>query len=180
MRHLKDSRRFLVAYFGENRELASITPGDADDYRRHLATKLGDNTVRRQCGRAKQFFKVAVRKRLIGESPFADMKGCGVIANRSRDYFITTEEAAKVLEACPDNEWRLIFALSRYGGLRCPSETLSLRWDDVKWDQDRIRVPSPKTEHHPGGECRWIPLFPECTRSSMPPGTKPNPGRVCD
>jgi integrase len=161
MRHLKDSRRFLVAFFGENRELASTTQGDADDYRRHLANKLGDNSVRRQCGRAKQFFKAAVRKRLIPESPFADMKGCGVVANRSRDYFITAEQAAKVLAACPDNEWRLIFALSRYGGLRCPSETLSLRWDDVKWDQDRIRVPSPKTEHHPGGECRWIPMFPE-------------------
>ncbi len=34
-------------------------------------------------------------------------------------------------------------------------------WDDVSWDQDRIRVPSPKAEHHPGGECRWIPLFPQ-------------------
>ena len=55
------------------------------------------------------------------------MKGCGVVANRSSDYFITAVQATKVLAACPDNEWRLIFALSRYGGLRCPSETLSLR-----------------------------------------------------
>ena len=39
-------------------------------------------------------------------------------------------------------------ALSRYGGLRCPSEHLALKWSDVDWDKSRIRVPSPKTEHH--------------------------------
>lgn len=66
-----------------------------------------------------------------------------------------------MLEACPDNEWRLLFALSRYGGLRCPSEPLVLKWADVDWEHNRICVHSPKTEHHPGGESRLIPLFPE-------------------
>ncbi len=28
-------------------------------------------------------------------------------------------------------QWRLIFALSRYGGLRCPSEHLALRWGHI-------------------------------------------------
>ncbi len=51
--------------------------------------------------------------------------------------------------------------MSRYGGLRCPSEHLSLTWGDVDWERDRITVRSPKTEHNPGGESRMIPLFPE-------------------
>ena len=55
----------------------------------------------------------------------------------------------------------MLFALGRYGGLRCPSEHLSLRWGDVDWEHDRITVRSPKTEHHAGGESRVIPLFPE-------------------
>jgi integrase len=55
----------------------------------------------------------------------------------------------------------LIFALCRYGGLRCPSEILTLTWADVNWDQARILVHSPKTERHEGGESRLIPLFPE-------------------
>ena len=38
----------------------------------------------------------------------------------------------------------------RYGGLRCPSEHLSLKWTDVDFDAGRIRVPSPKTEHIEG------------------------------
>ena len=51
------------------------------------------------------------------------MKGCTVQANKSREYFVSVLEAAKVLQACPDYEWRLIFALCRFGGLRCPSAT---------------------------------------------------------
>lgn len=60
-----------------------------------------------------------------------------------------------------DAQWRLLFALSRFGGLRCPSEHLALRWSDVDWGRGRIRIPSPKTEHHEGGESREIPIFPE-------------------
>jgi integrase len=49
----------------------------------------------------------------------------------------------------------LLIALSRFGGLRCPSEHLALRWQDVDWEHKRFRVDSTKT-----GE-RWIPIFPE-------------------
>ena len=51
--------------------------------------------------------------------------------------------------------------LCRIGGLRCPSEHLSLTWGDVDWEQNRITIRSPKTEHHAGGESRVIPLFPQ-------------------
>ena len=33
--------------------------------------------------------------------------------------------------------------------------------NDIDWSNDRITVTSPKTEHHPGGGTRQIPLFPE-------------------
>ena len=61
----------------------------------------------------------------------------------------------------PDGQWRLLFALSRFGGLRCPSEHLALRWSDVDWERGRMTVQSPKTEYHPGGESQIIPIFPE-------------------
>ena len=64
-------------------------------------------------------------------------------------------QGRRAIEAAPDAEWRLIIALSRFGGLRCPSEHLALRWEDVLWDRNRFFVPSPKT----GG--RWVPIFPE-------------------
>ena len=68
----------------------------------------------------------------------------------AQGYFIRRQEAAAVLDACPDAQWRLLFALSRYGGLRCPSEHLGLRWDDIDWERSRMTIRSPKTEHHEG------------------------------
>lgn len=157
----KQARNVLTEYFGEEKLLRDITPGDADDWRLFLLGKgLGENTVRRLCGRGKQFFNVAVRKNLVPRNPFSDLSGA-VRANPSKFYFITREEAVKVLDACPDPEWRLLFALSRYGGLRCPSEHLSLTWGDIDWAQARMCVRSPKTEHHEGCESRIVPLFPE-------------------
>ena len=68
---------------------------------------------------------------------------------------MTAEIAADVLAECPDDDWRLIFALARYGGMRCPSEVLTLRWSDVLWDQKKLRIDSPKTG------VRFCPIFPE-------------------
>ena len=81
-----------------------------------------------------------MRRRLIAENPFAHMKGIAVRENRDRDYFLTRGDAAKVFEACPDAEWQLLFALSRYGGLRCPSEHLALTWAGNRlrsWENER-------------------------------------------
>ena len=55
----------------------------------------------------------------------------------------------------------VIVALARYGGLRCPSEVLSVRWTDIAWDESRLVVTSPKTAHHEGKGTRTIPLYPE-------------------
>ncbi len=167
------TRRCLVSYFGAKKPLAEITPGDADAWRRYLARPkptdkeqpagegLADNTVKRRCGIAKQLFRAAVRRKLIAENPFADMKGLMVRGNRSREFFVTQEMANRVLDACPDGQWRLLFALSRFGGLRCPSEHLALTWADVDWERSRMRVTCVKTAHHDGKAERWVPLFPE-------------------
>ena len=84
---------------------------------------------------AKQFFRDALHRRLIAENPFDGMKDCMVNGNPKHvNNFITpNEKAAAVLEACPDAQWRLLFALSRFGGLRCPSEHMGLRWRDIDW-----------------------------------------------
>ena len=157
----KQTARTLTDFFGYDKPLRVITPGQADQWRLYLVgQKLADNTVRRRCGVAKQFFKVAVRRKLISSNPFEDLKA-SVQGNPKRYYFVTKSEAQKVLDACPDAQWRLIFALSRYGGLRCPSEHLGLKWEDIDWAKGRMLVKSPKTEHHIGHDSRLVPLFPE-------------------
>jgi integrase len=71
------------------------------------------------------------------------------------------EEYAKLLAACPDQEWRTIIAFARIGGLRCPSELKRMRWSDMNWAENRFLVRSPKTERHEGHRERLVPLFPE-------------------
>jgi integrase len=56
--------------------------------------------------------------------------------------------------------WQVILGLSRYGGLRTPSETLSLRWDDIDWKLNRMSISEPKVEHHEGGGIRGCAIFP--------------------
>ncbi|GAH63551.1 unnamed protein product, partial [marine sediment metagenome] len=124
------------------------------------ASGLSEATISRRVGIARQMFRRAIKWRLIAENPFADVKA-GSQVNKARMFFVSRETALKVLDACPDAQWRLIFALSRFGGLRCPSEHLALKWGDVDWARGRILVRSCKTEHHQGGDSRWIPLFPE-------------------
>jgi integrase len=158
---LSHTRRCLVEHFGAEKCLREITLGDADAFRLYLiGQKLADNTVRRRCGIAKQFFRAALRQKLVRENVFADLPAA-VQENRAKMYFISLAEAYKVLDACPDAQWRLMFALSRFGGLRCPSEHVRLKWEHVNWEKGRFLVHSPKTEHHAGGESRWVPIFPE-------------------
>ena len=173
LRNLLQVRKELVLFFGEHKPMAEVTDGDAEDWRSWLSnieekldgkiikSKLGENTVRRHCGRARQLFRNAIKRRLITNNPFGEMKGIAVQANKAREFFVTHEMTTKVLEACPDAEWKLLFALSRYAGLRCPSEHLALRWSDINWAKNRMKIRSPKTEGHQGKESRVVPIFAE-------------------
>jgi integrase len=133
-------RKWMVDFFGETRDVRTVTAADAEDWTAHMrAGNLGDNTIRRHTGRARQLFKAAIRRGVVrGANPFEGMAAT-VRADKARQFFVTRDAAAKVLDACPDAQWRLLFALSRYGGLRCPSEHLALKWSDVDWEKNRDR-----------------------------------------
>jgi integrase len=152
--------RNLKEHFGATRDPGTITPGNADDFRRWLVTQgLASTTVHKRLQHVRAYFRAMLRHKLIAENPFAEVRAPATgIAARQR--FVTREETARVLEASPNHHWRTIVTLARYGGLRCPSEVLSLRWQDVDWAAGRIIVQSPKGECH-GKGTRTIPLFPE-------------------
>ncbi len=160
LRNYKQTCGYLIRHFGANKPVGSIAVGDADEWQDSMFESLSPATTSRETRRAQQFFKAAHRKGLITTNPFSDLKSPPQV-NKSREFYVTTEAVEKVLEHCPDAEWKLIVSLCRHGGLRCPSEHLRLTWDCVDWDKDRITVYSPKTEHHVGGELRIIPMFSE-------------------
>ena len=140
-RKLQTTNKCLVAHFGKTLPLGAITQGMADDFRLQLIGKgLFDNTVRKHSQICKQFFTDAVRHRLIDENPFADQHATGR-PNPKRQYFVSREDASHVMNYCPDIEWKRIFALCRYGGLRCPSELVLLQWTDSDFNpHPRFRV----------------------------------------
>jgi integrase len=154
VRNLKIGAKRLTNFFGRERELRTISAGDCDEWVVWMKGQYAEATVGKSVKWGKQFFRAAARKKFIPENPFEDVKGPGE-KNEARMRFINRDTTGQVLEACPSLEWRLIFALSRYGGLRCPSEHMALEWADVDWGKGRFLVRSPKTGN------RWVPLFPE-------------------
>jgi integrase len=154
------AQKWLVKYFMEDRELSAITVGDAQEWRQFMLKNLAENTVRKMASVAKQIFSHAVDKGHLKKNPFSKL-ATAVKENRKRDHFVKREVIYGVIDACPSSEWKLVAALARFGGLRTPSEPFALKWSDINWEKDKIVVHSPKTEHHEGGNCRIIPLFPE-------------------
>jgi len=160
LKTLRTARGRLVRFFGADRELRSVTEGDADRFAVHLKARCAPATAGRTIKHARQFFKAACRRGLAELNPFATVKAPGQ-KNAARGFHVDRETTRRLLEACPDYEWRLIVALTRYGGLRCPSELARLEWADVHWQLQRFLVKAPKTEHTEGGGERWVPIFPE-------------------
>lgn len=158
--NLKQARGKLVGFFGAGRDLTTITPGEAADWRRVLAATLEQPTVAMHVKKARQFFADAISRRLIAENPFAKVKA-GAMTNDAKKHYIDRETIQKVIDACPDSEWRLLFAMARFGTVRVPSEIRGLQWGFIDWHNKRMIVLSPKTEHHEGRDRRMIPIVPE-------------------
>jgi integrase len=152
--------RNLVTFFGESKRLRSITAGDAEQFRQWLSTqKLAPTTVAKRLTFARSFLHAARKHRFIDENPFSEVKiPTADVSLRQR--FIDRDTTQRLLDAATPT-WRTIIALTRFGGLRCPSEVLSLQWCHVDWVNNRITVPSPKTEGYAGGASRVIPMFAE-------------------
>lgn len=108
---------------------------------------------------AKRVFSWGVSRELLEKNPFDGIPK-GSFKNKSREFFISRDDYARLLDASPSLEFRVLLALYRIGGLR-KNEALAVEWRDVDFIRSRLLVHSPKTERYAGKESRIIPLFPE-------------------
>lgn len=160
--NLELAGRNLVAFLGASQRIDRVTEADASAFLQELATvqELAANTARRRAGRARQFFGWAVRSRWLERNPF-DGLAVRTRGNPARQQYVPAGDVLAVMERATSAEWRLMLALCRWAGLRCPSEHLALRWGDVDLEAGRLTVRSPKLEHIEGKGERTVPLFPE-------------------
>lgn len=157
---LDQAGKKLLAFFGEDRDVAKINVAEAKDWRRHMAESLSGATVAAYVKKAKEIFADAVERGIVPTNVFAKLKA-GSQANDARNVYVPVEDVLKVIAECPDVEWRLIFAMARFGGVRTPSEPQAIGWADINWEASRFTVRAPKTARHPDGGVRVVPIFPE-------------------
>jgi integrase len=153
-------RKALEKFFGARRALRTITPSEAEAFRKSVKESgKAQATVSKFVKIARGIFARGVRWKMISESPFADVVA-GTQRNPSRLMFVPRAQVERLLDVCSDPQMRLLIALARYGALRVPSEPNALRWEHVDWENSRLTVPSVKTEAQ-GKAARVIPIFPE-------------------
>ena len=160
VRKYLECQAFFFEMFSQTEHIETITPERLLEWKIAMLDEYAEATVAGYVKNLKAVFKWAVDQEWLTRSPAAKIPK-GSFRNRENDRFITMAEYAKLLDACPNQEWRAIIALARIGGLRCPSELKQLRWKDVDFDGNRFLVKSPKTERHEKHRERLVLLFDE-------------------
>ena len=181
----RQSEKSLYRYFGEDRQVDQITPAEAKEFTAWLSKNgrlkkagvLKQTTVAKRMRHIITFFSELVKKEVISRNPFSGLDKKASV-DETRNKYIDEETILKVMEYAPDAEWRLIIALWRFAGLRAVSEVLSLKWEDILWDQKRIIVYAPKTERYQGKEFRKIPFFPHIEECLMEAAEQAKEGSV--
>ena len=149
----------LIKYFSRDVDPKSISEEMVEGFVESMRKrKLSPSTIDKRIKTARQIFNAMIRAKMISENPFQETKVTPTI-DQDRNVYVERERIERIIDSIPDPEWKLIVGLSRYCGLRAPSEILTLTWDCILWDKKRIIVKSPKTEHHAGKDSRIIPMF---------------------
>ena len=157
--NIEQVRNDLVTHFGADLDLRALTREKAEGFKLFYQTTCGlaTTTVARRLGAVRTIFESGVRSEVLPANPFSRVSG-QYIPRKERSRYVPVDDILKVLDVTPP-VWRTIVALSRFAGLRCPSEVLSIRWADINFAEGKMTVPEPKNARHPGREYRIVPIF---------------------
>jgi integrase len=156
-RNNENTTRFW-AFIGKETLVTNVTSDEIHNWKKWLLNKYATETVQSTITSIRSAFDYVVKKKIVPENPLDNIR-CIIKVNRSKDRVITPDEYVKLLDACPNNQWRVIIALSRIGGVRGPCEIRDLHWNDINFQHNVITIREPKTEHHTGQGERLMPLF---------------------
>ncbi len=157
---MEQAFRAMLGHLGAETPIEDVTAGDAEAFEAAELAAYKPGTVCKRCEIATRLFRHGVKHGLLAANPFenGDIRRSSIAT--TENAFIGQADALAVLAELPCPEWKLLFSLARWAGVRVPSEPRLLRFADVDWAKDRFRVRSPKTEGQGKAE-RWVPIFPE-------------------
>ena len=127
------------------RALESVRPEDVEDMMRVMAARgLGAKSIRNYVGTLSALYRYAMhpRRRWASANP-CDMIDLPVVAASTEVRYLTTAEVDALVSAAVEGEYqaldRVLYLTAAMTGLRL-GELLALRWQDVDWSAQRIRV----------------------------------------
>ena len=158
----------LLQCFDESRCISEFTLDDARKFRswmerrkipkstRSPTGRMAENSMRQRIANCKTFFSYAVKEEFIEHNPFRNQVS-NTQDNDDGKLVISREIVDDVIAAAPNSEWKLLIALWRYAGLR-KMEPMGLEWEDVLWNDGKLRVRPSKTRHHRRKRMREVPI----------------------
>ena len=129
--------QYVLPKLGDRR-LDQLGPFEIQElYKSMTARGLSPRTVRYAHSILRSAIAQAVRWRILPGNP-ADLVELPKMV-RKEMRALGPREAADFLEAIRGDRWEALWELLLVTGLR-PGEALGLKWSDVDWDQQRIRI----------------------------------------
>ena len=186
LRSYKLAQDYLTEFFGDTVRLDRITKARVADFvaamsqgRIHVGPAdnrdelkmLAEGSVCNYVRHAKAIFEAAVKQDVILSNPLKGQKTQPKNI-RENNYYLSRDEFAKILLACPNVGWRVLLALQRLGGLRL-SEAINLQWGTVDWETRIVTFRAGKT-----GQVRRVPMAPELYRLMLEAFEAAEPGET--
>ena len=132
------ARKHAVGQLGDI-DLSSITVADAKQFARDFAAVHASSHAKKVIERTWQVFGWAVDSKLLTSNPFAGVN-VQATTNKERQFYLTPQATQHVLAGCDHQDIRTIFVLARFCGLRIPHEALALTWEDIDFENRRLRI----------------------------------------
>jgi integrase len=150
IRHPNTKKRYttsignLQAHFGDTR-LCHINPEGIDEFKEaRLADKVRAATVNRDLAVLRRMLKIAERRRLITSNPFREVEMLEERKERRQPHILTIKEEDQLLAVATDLI-RVLAILILDTGLRSGREALALKWEDIDFVNESIRIRESKT-----------------------------------
>jgi integrase len=163
IRHQNTKKRYassvanLSAHFGDVR-LSDFNLVRIEEFKAaRLLSKVRAATVNRDLAVLRRMLGIAERKRLIRLAPFCEIEMFEERKERRQPHILTFDEEKRLLATAADHI-RALTILILETGLRSGKEALALKWEDIDFLNESIRVRQSKTV---AGQ-RIVPMSSRC------------------